>query len=51
METDKTQEKDQSKVEVNENELPEKRKVSKTWEAAQRLKGSVIILDLTLLER
>ena len=28
-----------------------KRKVSKTWEAAMRYKGSVIVLDRTLYER
>ena len=28
-----------------------KRKVSKTWEAATRYKGSVIVLDRTLYER
>ena len=29
----------------------EKRKVSRTWEAAMRYKGSVIVLDPTLYER
>ena len=28
-----------------------KRKVNKTWEAAMRYKGSVIVLDRTLYER
>lgn len=29
----------------------EKKKVSRTWEAAMRYKGSVIVLDPTLYER
>ena len=29
----------------------EKRKVSRTWEAAMRYKGSVIVLDPTLYEQ
>ena len=31
--------------------IGEKRKVSRTWEAAMRYKGSVIVLDPTLYER
>lgn len=32
-------------------DIGKKKKVSKTWEAAMRYKGSVIVLDRTLYER
>lgn len=40
-----TEEKKNSEVKTEE------RKVSKTWEAAMRLKGSVIVNDITLYAR
>ncbi len=36
---------------TNSTGTGEKRKVSRTWEAAMRYKGSVIVLDPTLYER
>ena len=39
------------KTEANAKEQTPKRNVSKAWEAAQRLKGSVIINDPTLYWR
>ncbi len=36
---------------MNSTGTGEKRKVSRTWEAAMRYKGSVIVLDPTLYER
>ena len=36
---------------TNSTDTGEKRKVSRTWEAAMRYKGSVIVLDPTLYER
>jgi len=40
-------EKEQKKTE----QKPEERKVSKTWEAAMKLKGSVVVNDKTLYAR
>ena len=37
--------------EPNNTNAGEKRKISRTWEAAMRYKGSVIVLDPTLYER
>lgn len=54
---EETKEKQEQTVEAaveRKEEAPEKepkRKVSKAWEAAQRLKGSVIVNDPTLFYR
>lgn len=48
---DKQTTKPAAKTETNGKEQTPKRKVSKAWEAAQRLKGSVIINDPTLYWR
>lgn len=45
---EKRREKKREKAIEAKSELP-KKKVSKTWEAIQKLKGSVIINDPTLL--
>lgn len=45
---EKKKEKTKEKTEETKAQKPEK-KVSKTWEAIQKLKGSVIINDPTLL--
>ena len=49
----KTEKKQETKAEakVEAKEQTTKKKVSKAWEAAQRLKGSVIINDPTLYWR
>lgn len=49
----KTEKKQETKAEtkVEAKEQATKKKVSKAWEAAQRLKGSVIINDPTLYWR
>ncbi|WP_204244983.1 hypothetical protein [Parabacteroides sp. An277] len=44
-------EKGKVEVKVETRKQEPKRKVSKTWEAAQRLKGTVIINDPTLFWR
>ena len=57
MEKVKEQKSEQTKVpqtlrsEPDNTNAGEKRKVSRTWEAAMRYKGSVIVLDPTLYER
>lgn len=46
-----TQEQQFQQGSMNSTGTGEKRKVSRTWEAAMRYKGSVIVLDPTLYER
>ena len=46
-----TEERQLQQSSSNNAHKEEKRKVSKTWEAAMRYKGSVIVLDPTLYER
>ncbi|MDR0988630.1 MAG: hypothetical protein LBM06_04100 [Prevotellaceae bacterium] len=38
------------KVAAKKVATPKKKRVSKTWEAAQRLKGSIIVYDPKFLE-
>ena len=46
-----TEERQLQQSSSNNAHKEEKRKVSRTWEAAMRYKGSVIVLDPTLYER
>ena len=46
-----TQERQFQQSSTDSTGIGEKRKVSRTWEAAMRYKGSVIVLDPTLYER